>query len=372
MPRPAPVAFRMVNGSAWGALCQRGGEPCFALDAQRPINRNGRRLLAFRQFQVVQQHGQPSLVAGRQEPWQQRFGDQRIAHGDVACRGTQAGPQPGDRHQPHLAIEVRQFEREFGDPIRACLPGPHEQGDRLLRDVRQRETALVAALPQQRGRPSGGAISLPQSSRISRPSLRRPRKWSEGSGETNRVRRRIPSSTAARVTHAPGTAWTRTCRACAASASPRHRCQRELARGWIDPTQVSPMARRGATSCRSGAEQMHRDVGARTPIGVHRHIDISAAVGDRRSRSRCTRSLSTATSPRRQTAARYGLCRSPGGTELRSAETSTRSGTSGLSAYAQPERNTIEVAAMPSSSEPRGGSGRNRVSSRNATACPAQ
>ena len=56
MPRPAPVAVSVVNGSACAPGCQRGRQPRLAGDGKRPIDRHRRHLLARRQVEIVQQH----------------------------------------------------------------------------------------------------------------------------------------------------------------------------------------------------------------------------------------------------------------------------------------------------------------------------
>ena len=160
VPRPAPVAVSVVNGSACA--------PCASVAARRfspemargPSTENVTACSPAREFQVLQQQRQPRLVAGRQEPRQQRFGDQRVTHVDVGRGGAQAGAEPGHRHQPHLAVEVGHIERELGDAVGARLHRRDEQRDGLLGDVGQHEAALVAALAK-RGRGTVGRRDQP-------------------------------------------------------------------------------------------------------------------------------------------------------------------------------------------------------------------
>ena len=164
--------------------------------------------------------------------------------------------------------------------------------------------------------PSGGAISRPQSSRMSRPSRRRPRKWSVGSGETKLVSRRMPSSTAARLTQAPGAV----CSLIAARArggylSGHVERHRQLAHAGID---ADPGEADGATGTRL---RVRRRCGTRAPR--HRRRDPSRRTPARRHRCRrraptgCARDArgrsAPAALPGRRTAARCGCARvSPG------------------------------------------------------------
>ena len=107
--------------------------------------------ITARQFQVLQHHRDPRLVAGCEEARQQRLDDGRVAHDDVFPQAGGLRPVPAHRHQPQRAVEIRQHQRKLRQPVRPRLHRSGEQRDDLLRDrVGLRVDIAARALPQHR------------------------------------------------------------------------------------------------------------------------------------------------------------------------------------------------------------------------------
>ena len=132
-----------------GAGLELGRQPRLAGDGERAVNGKLHASLPGRQFEVLHQYAEPGFIAGGQEARQQCFGDHRVTHGDRQRRRAHLGALPADRHEPDLAVEVGQVERDGDGAVRAGLDRRGEQGDGLLRDLGQRAAAVVAALAQR-------------------------------------------------------------------------------------------------------------------------------------------------------------------------------------------------------------------------------
>ena len=230
----------------------------------------------------MQQQGQPRLVAGGQEARQQRFGHQRVAHIDVGRGGAETGAGPGNGHQPHLAVEVGHVERELHLSVGAGLNRRDEQGHRLLRNVRQHEAALVAALAQH-GRRAVGRCDQPApvvadvepETAAAEEMIGRVGRGEVGQPQDAFVHRREADPGAGRRMQPDRGAGAR--RVLVGHVE-RHR-QLARARIYADPGQAD-----GATGARfrvrRRAEHVHCDIGAGTPVGGDRHVDIGATGRD--------------------------------------------------------------------------------------------
>ena len=334
----------VVNGSAWAA--GPASRPAvLAGDGKRPVHRDRHNLLACRKIKVVQQQRHARLVAQR--------GSAAAAVRPPADRARRRRwrrlhrtAAPGHRHQPHLAVEVRQISGNSATPSApACTSGTNSvtvlcgmsgRAKRLRRAWRYGR--LAVGWRDQASPVVADVEAKPAAARNDRTDrVRRSREPQNAFVHRCRLPRR-PARCAAGSPPAPRRIllWFRT--PSVACAHP-DRCRPRPAR-WRGQGVISHRRRCGTCTVTYAPVPQSADTGTSTsapPAGTDtlrtraRDRTVPVALPRRRTAGRCGSPL----------ARRVGLAVGGDVDLVRHV---------GLSEDTQPERNRIDVAAMPPSS----------------------
>ncbi len=109
---------------------------------QRPVDVEVERVVARLALDVVDLDMHLGSVADVEEARQGRRDDDRIAHHDVRLRGADLVLRPGDRGEPHRAVERRQVE---GHRRLAVVVELHDAGEQRERRLRRQIAFEIAA-----------------------------------------------------------------------------------------------------------------------------------------------------------------------------------------------------------------------------------